>query len=298
MDTTGGSRTTVVVATRNRADELVTTLDRLADADPQPPVVVVDNASDDHTVRAAAGFRGRIRALEVLALPRNHGAVARNHGARRATTPFVAFCDDDAWWAPGALRTAEDLFDRHPEVGLIAARTLVGPERRDDPVNHLMLDSPLGTDPRAPGPSVLGFLAGASVVRREPFLAAGGFSPVLHFAGEETLLAYDLAAAGWLLCYSHEVVSRHMPSLRRLPSTARRDLELRNSVLTTLMRRPVGACVRELAAMGGTVLRHPSRAPVLFGVAARLPRALRARRRLPDHVEDRIALLRAGKETS
>ncbi|WP_280258212.1 glycosyltransferase family 2 protein [Nocardia wallacei] len=288
----------MVIATRNRADELATTLDRLAEADPQPPVVVVDNASDDHTVRAATGFRRRFRALEVLELPGNEGAVARNHGAVRADTPFVAFCDDDAWWAPGALPTAERLFDRHPELGLLAGRTLVGPEQREDPVNRLMHESPLGTDPGAPGPSVLGFLAGAAIVRREPFLAAGGFSPVLHFAGEETLLAYDLAAAGWLLCYSPDVVSRHMPSARRMPSRARRDLEKRNAVLTTLMRRPARECVRELAAVGWSAVRHPSSAQVALGVAARLPRALRERRRLPGHVESQIALLRDGKESS
>ncbi|WP_305778939.1 glycosyltransferase family 2 protein [Nocardia nova] len=286
------SRTTVVIATRNRADELVTTLDRLAETEPQPPIVVVDNASDDHTVPAAAGFRGRIRALEVVELPRNDGAVARNHGARCATTPFVAFCDDDAWWAPGALPAAEQLFDRHPEVGLIAGRTVVGPDGREDPVNELMHRSPLGTDPRAPGPSVLGFLAGAAVVRRDPFLAAGGFSPVLHFAGEETLLAYDLAAAGWLLCYSPQIVSRHMPSPRRMPNTARAHLESRNAALTAVMRRPVGACLRELAVLGRMALRHPSGLPALLGLAVRMPHALRERRRLPEHVEAQIALLR------
>lgn len=30
--------------------------------------------------------------------------------------------------------------------------------------------------------------------------------------GEETLLAYDLAAAGWQLCYVADVVAHHHPS--------------------------------------------------------------------------------------
>lgn len=238
-----------------------------------------------------------------------HGATMINEPVRRmrvtgadllaplsAAAPIDVFGmeTDDGWWAPGALRTAEDLFDAHPEVGLIAARTLVGPEQREDPTNQLMRDSPLGIAPGAPGPSVLGFLAGACVVRREPFRHVGGFSPVLHFAGEETLLAYDLAAAGWLLCYSPDVVSRHMPSARRPPARARRNLEARNAVLTTIMRRPPGECVRALGAAGVTALTHPSTAPVLFGIARRLPRALRERRRLPAHVEADIALLEKG----
>jgi hypothetical protein len=34
------------------------------------------------------------------------------------------------------------------------------------------------------------------VLRRDAFLQVGGFSPLLFVFGEETVLAYDLAAAG------------------------------------------------------------------------------------------------------
>ena len=61
------------------------------------------------------------------------------------------------------------------------------------------------------GPAVLGFLACAVVVRRDAFLAAGGFQPRLHVYGEEALLAMDLAAAGWLLSYAPELTVRHLP---------------------------------------------------------------------------------------
>ena len=187
---------------------------------------------------------------------------------------------------------AERLFDTHPGVGLLAARTLVGDEERDDPVNRSMSASPLCTVPGAPGPSILGFLAGACVVRRAAFLAVGGFSPILHFAGEETLLAYDLATEGWLLCYSPHVVSRHMPSAHRLPARARLQLEQRNAVLTALMRRPARECLGQLARLGGRVLRRPTALPVALGVTARLPRALGARKPLPRRVESQITLLR------
>jgi N-acetylglucosaminyl-diphospho-decaprenol L-rhamnosyltransferase len=62
----------------------------------------------------------------------------------------------------------------------VAARILVGPEERTDPVTALMADSPLPRAEDAPGPSVLGFLACSAVLRREAFLqVGGGFSPVL-----------------------------------------------------------------------------------------------------------------------
>ncbi|HEY8042982.1 MAG TPA: glycosyltransferase family 2 protein, partial [Streptosporangiaceae bacterium] len=98
-----GPRATVVIATRNRGPELGRTLERLASLPERPPVVVVDNGSDDGT---AAMVRHRFPRAELIALRRNRGAWARNLGVLRARTPLIALADDDSWWAPGALATA------------------------------------------------------------------------------------------------------------------------------------------------------------------------------------------------
>ena len=66
-----------------------------------------------------------------------------------------------------------------------------------------------------PEPLVLGFLAGASVVRRHAVLDVGGFEPRFFLGGEEQLLAIDLRAAGWCLAYVDDVVVHHHPSPRR-----------------------------------------------------------------------------------
>src|SRR5205807_7353355 len=100
---------------------------------------------------------------------------ARNVGAHAVTAPYVAFADDDSWWAPGALTHAAGLFDRHPELALIAARILVGPRQSLDPTCVTMAQSPVLAAPGQPGPSILGFLACGAVVRRSAFLAVGGF---------------------------------------------------------------------------------------------------------------------------
>jgi glycosyltransferase involved in cell wall biosynthesis len=148
---TGSDRVTVVVATRNRWPDLEQSLPRHEAA-----VILVDNGSTDGTPERV---RERFPHVEVVELPHNQGAVARNIGVRRASTPYVAFADDDSWWAPGALARAAGLFDEHPRLALLAARMLVGPAERPDPVCELMATSPLGRDPDLPGPSVLGFLA-------------------------------------------------------------------------------------------------------------------------------------------
>src|SRR5690242_11404725 len=185
-------RLTVVIITRDRRSSLLRTLGRLAELPERPAVLVIDNGSADGTV---AAVRAAHPAVRVIPLERNLGAVARNIGVRLAGTPYVAFSDDDSWWEPGALARAAEVFDAHPRLGLIAARTLVGPDRVPDPVNAAMAGSPLPAEPGLPGPSVLGFLACAAVVRRQAFLDAGGFNSLLFFIGEERLLAYDLAAA-------------------------------------------------------------------------------------------------------
>ncbi|SEG65708.1 Glycosyltransferase, GT2 family [Thermomonospora echinospora] len=281
-------RMTVVIATRDRRAELLRTLKHLTAPAGEPAVIVVDNASTDGTARAvAAEFPG----VQVIRLPENLGAAARTAGVQAARTPYVAFSDDDSWWEPGALRRAAEVLDAHPRLGLVAARTLVGPERTDDPINAAMADSPLGAAAGLPGPPVLGFLACASVVRRRAFLEAGGFDPVLFFVGEERLLAMDLAARGWGLAYVPDVVAVHEPSAHRPPSGRRLRAELRNTLLTAWMRRPARVALGETARLAGAAARNADARAALAGALGRLPAALARRRRLPPHVERDVRLL-------
>ncbi len=267
-------RVTVVVATRNRLRALARSLP----LHPRP-VILVDNGSTDGT----PGFvRRHFPDVHLVEAGANLGAPARNLGARLARTPYVAFADDDSWWAPGALDLAADVFDAHPRLALLGARVLVGPEERLDPVSQEMARSPLGVEDDLPGPGVLGFLACGAVVRRDAFLRAGGFDDVLFFFGEEERLALDLAAAGWGLSYVDGVVAHHHPSPSSRDPEARRALAVRNALLTAVLRRPWSVVARRaVAALGG------GRAGLrgLRDAVPRLRPALAARRPLPPAVE-------------
>lgn len=266
---------TVLVATRDRAPELRRSLARHA-ASHTAPVIVADNASADGTADVA-GEAG----ATVLRLPRNLGAAARTVAARHASTRYVAFADDDSWWAPGALDRAAEILDAHPRTALLAARVLVGEDERPEPVSEEMARAPLGRPDGLPGPAVLGFLACSAVVRREAFLDAGGFSAVLHFGGEEELLALDLAAAGWGLAYVPEIVVHHHPSAAGRDPAWRRRREARNRLLTAWLRRPLPAVARAAASALGT---RDGRAG-LADAARALPALARARRPVPPAVE-------------
>ncbi|MBZ9638147.1 glycosyltransferase family 2 protein [Streptomyces sp. PSKA30] len=287
MPDAAAPRVTVAVITRNRCRSVLRTLDRLAALPERPPVVVVDNGSTDATV---AAVRAHPVGAHVLAVGRNTGALGRNLAVHHATTPYVAFSDDDSWWAPGALDTAADVLDAHPRLGLLAARTLVGPDAVEDPLNSVLADSPLPSDPDLPGRPVLGFLGCAAVVRRSAFLDAGGYHRVLFFGGEETLLAYDLAARGWGVCHVPEVIALHHPEPG--PRPGRSAVVRRNALLTAWLRRPVPVALRHTGHLLTAAARgEPEAAAVLRGTLVRLPAALRDRERLPDPVEHAARLL-------
>lgn len=285
---------TVVIATRDRVAELRRTLTVLTALPEDPAVIVVDNASRDETARVV---RGEFPGVTLIRNRRNRKAAARNQGVRRAATPYVAFSDDDSWWDPGALARACDLLARHPGVGVVAARTLVGADAADDPLNKVLAASPvrgpgLRTAGPAPGPLVLGFLGCAIVARREAFLRAGGYRPLLGIGGEEELLALDLAAAGWAVVYAGDVVARHFPSARR-NAGRRRAAQLRNRVLVAWLRRPLRRAIRGTAALARQARRDPVAARALAGLVPRLPLALAARRPVPPAVAAQAATLEA-----
>jgi GT2 family glycosyltransferase len=283
------SQVTVVIATRNRRPELLRTLDRLRHLPERPPVVVVDNASADGS---AVAVREHFPAVALRVLPRNAGVAARNVGAALATTPYVAFSDDDSWWDPGALSRAAMALDTDPRLGLIAACTLVGPAREPDPVNALMAGSPLRDGGRA---EVLGFLACACVVRREAFLGAGGFSQLLFFIGEERLLSYDLATAGWARRFLPDVIAVHEPSAARPAPQRRRQAERRNLLLTAWLRRPAPVALAETLRLARDAARDPDDRAALAAAVRKLPAALRSRRRLPPEVERKVRVLAAAQ---
>ncbi|MFD7713313.1 glycosyltransferase family 2 protein [Streptomyces sp. NPDC059785] len=296
-NTEGGTsdpRTSVVVITRDRRPELLRTLRILRELPERPQVIVTDNASADGTADAVAR---EFPEVLLLCPGRNLGAVGRNLAVRHVTTPYVAFCDDDTWWEPGALTRAADLLDAHPPLAAVTARILVEPSGEEDPVVAELRDSPLTGPDWLPGPALGSFLAAATVLRTDVFRTAGGFHPGLWLGGEEELLATDLLRQGHWLSYVPELTIHHAASEAR-DSTERRVLGLRNTLWFTWLRRPWRAALRRTLYLMRTVPKDRASVRAFGRALAGLPWVLAQRDPVPAEIEARLAALEKARLTS
>ncbi|MBM4599540.1 glycosyltransferase [Rhodococcus hoagii] len=233
-------RATVVVITYNRRDELRRTLRAMTSLPDAAPIVLADNGSSDGS---AAMAEAEFPDVTVVRLPRNLGATARNIAVEQVSTPYVAFCDDDTVWQPGALTTAADVLDEYPGLATVTGRCLVEPTLTEDPLTPELRNSPVPGPDWMPGPTLLGIMAGLMMIRRRAFHEVGGFEPRMWLGGEEELLALDLAAAGWWMCWREDVIIHHRPSTSR-DARRRRQLGIRNTLWTLWLRRPVRSALR------------------------------------------------------
>lgn len=237
------SSVTAVILTFNRVEELLHTVAHMVRLDPPVPLIVVANGCSDDT---ASRMHASYPQVTLIELAENIGAAARNAGAAAASTPYVAFCDDDTWWEPGSMQAAADTLDAYPGIAVLTARVVIEPEQREDPVCAVMAASPL-VSVGLPGPAVIGFLAGACVFRRSNFLAVGGYEQRLFIGGEEALLALDTVARGGSIVYLDALTVHHRPSRNR-DARARRRLLARNALWIAWLRRPLAPALQATAA--------------------------------------------------
>ncbi|MFZ6028673.1 MAG: glycosyltransferase family 2 protein [Chloroflexota bacterium] len=281
------NRISIVMPTYNRCAVVLRSLHYLHSLEADYPIIVVNNASTDETSAAIRRYYPRV---ELVELDQNIGAVARNNGAARVQTPYVAFTDDDAWWARGALSRAADYFDLHPGLGLVQARILVNHEERLDPTCAVMAHTPLPRPEGIPGYPILGFVAATIAVRLSAFQEAGGFDAYMGTGGEEALLAIDLARNGWHLAYLPDVVSHHYPSDVR--DRAYRETEgARNAIWTAWLRRSWRHALKVTGEVTQRSLRDPNMFRALIEALGGLPRVLSRRRQVSADLEAQLSRL-------
>lgn len=211
---------TAIVVTHDSAEVLPACLDALAGEG--LPALVVDNASTDDS-RAIAQARG----ATVLANARNEGyGRANNRGVAAATTPYVLIVNPDLELRPGAAAALLAAARRYPEAGMLAPR-IVEPSGRVFLQPRSLLSPPhlnlKGTMTIPDGDACLPFLSGACLlVRRDLFLALGGFDPAIFLFYEDDDLCRRMRNAAHALVHVHAAEAGHGRGRSSPPSPARR----------------------------------------------------------------------------
>ncbi|SAK56754.1 glycosyltransferase family 2 protein [Caballeronia ptereochthonis] len=285
------ARLTLIVLTYNRADQVLETLARLAALPDRARIIAVDNASTDATAeRIAASFPF----VELIVAPGNLGASGRNLGVARVATEYVAFCDDDTWWSAGSLSRAVEILDAAPRVAVLNARVVVGEHGAVDETCERMRESPLATH-GLPGPSLVGYMAGACVFRTNVFRQVGGYEPRFHIGGEETLVSLDVLSAGYEIVYMDELVLHHHPSPLR-DSARRRRLLARNAAWVAWMRLPLIEALHATREALTVMRAEHSLKRDLPALAGGIAWAMVRRRVIPPHVQDMRRIVREDDE--
>jgi len=192
----------VVITTRNRREELLRALRSVVRQSADLEVIVIVDGPDEETV---AAVREEFPLISVEQ-DRHRGYISqRNRGARRSTAPILVFLDDDAE-LPSEWTIEQTLADfSDSQIGAVGI-----PYRQ-----------PAGGRARQLSPTAGGlwltdhFLGCASAVRRDAFLAVGGFDASLFMQGEEPDLCAKLLLRGLVTILGRADPGIHHVSPRR-----------------------------------------------------------------------------------
>lgn len=256
----GSAAADVVVPTLGRPS-LSEAVESALRQEPPPARVIVVDDSGGEAARRLGTLAG---VVEVVRGPRRGPGPARNAGLAVATSPLVAFLDDDDLWLPGRLGETTRALEANPGAVLAACDAFVpgggyldrfpGLPRGGGAVAHpFLLLVERGS-----------FLCTSAVVgRREALLAAGGFAEDLSQA-EDYALWLRMAASSGGVALVDEPLVRYRPG----PTSISRDeLEAAICARVAVERAFAASGRRGEAALGRAVA---ARRAALLATEARL----------------------------
>jgi GT2 family glycosyltransferase len=183
--------------------------------------ILVDNASRDSSTAIGESF-----GAFVIANGRNEGyGRAMNIGIRAVRTPFVLIINPDVTLDHGAIASLRAAAASYPNAAILAPR-IVEPDGRIFFPNKSLLSPFLknekGVKWAPEGDCSTTFLQGCCwLVRRDVFLAIGGFDPEIFLFYEDDDLCRRIIEAGYSLVHVHGAIARHKRGASCAPQKGR-----------------------------------------------------------------------------
>lgn len=225
-------RLSLVIATYNRAEQLMVTLGSVAMQSAAPTMwecIVVDNNSKDDTHQRIEVFKRDHPELNILyVFEQNQGlSHARNAGIAASRGDIVAFIDDDERIVEEFISAYIDLFDQHPDAmaagGEIIAEYPSGRPRWMSRYTERPIANPMSFGDRVrlfPSGRIPG--GGNMAMRRRLFDSVGVFNTSLGrtekrlLGGEESELFERIAKQGYKTYYAPRAVMYHIIPAEKL----------------------------------------------------------------------------------
>jgi GT2 family glycosyltransferase len=274
---------TVGITTRNRPESLARCLQSLALlGDLVGRIIVVDDTSDMPLDGAFDTLAPEVAAkLDLVVQTSQQGyIVARNTIVKLASSPYVLMLDDDTYVIdPAPFRTIVERLGRNPSIGAVACAQAMADGTAWAPFTQPSLAS---SDCYIP--SFIGF---AHIVRRDVFLALGGYREEFHYFGEEKEFCLRLLDKGYRVLYMPAALVAHVPDLASRNRAKHLRYIVRNDCLGALYNEPLPLAVGSLPIRiarylrmrrGGNVVDPGGVWWILAGVAGALPGIVRKRK--------------------
>lgn len=288
----------LVIATYNRAEQLMVTLRSVAEqrADAESwECIVVDNNSSDNTAESIATFAEQHPKLNIIYIyePQQGLSHARNAGIEAAKGDIIAFIDDDERIVPDFISAYIELFDNHPDAmaagGRIIAEYPTGRPQwmskyTEQPIaNPMDFGDKIGIFPKSRIPG-----GGNMAMRRELFGTVGRFNTSLGrigkklIGGEESELFERIRAYNMPIYYVPRAIMYHIIPEEKLTldyfSRLAYNIGISQHTRATINKRTAALYIYEAAKWCATLLlclvHRPAQARYLLIMRRQITRGI------------------------
>jgi len=225
---------TVVIAARNRPDELATTLQALRQQTYEPlELVVIDDASD-------VDLRPIVEANwpEAYVLKNDHPVglvVSKNRGFQIARGTYIISLDDDSCFVhPDDISCAVTRMESERSIGALAFRI------------HNGITPPDKFPPGLHEQYVSTYVGCGAMIRKEAFEQAGNYREMFVYYIEDPEHSLRLIGSGWSVLFFPDVLVHHRKSPIGRSDGRIWGFSARNEIWMLFLNLPVPALLYEL----------------------------------------------------